>query len=107
MKLALRIAGIPVLSAEEWIETPRTPYLYVNVTIATVYHDHPAAYSVALELHQNVVLSREPFVATSSSTWDTGIVNIVSTGGLSDDIRRSLSTLTEFFVEDFSAADPP
>ena len=106
LKLALRIAGIPVLSAEEWIETPGTPYLYVNVTIASVAHDQLAAYSISLELHQNVALSREPSVTTSSSTWDTGLVNISSTGRLDDDIRKSLVALVEFFVEDFSMANP-
>ena len=106
LKLALRIAGIPVLSAEEWIETPGTPYLYVNVTIASVARDQLAAYSISLELHQNVALSREPSVTTSSSTWDTGLVNISSTGRLDDDIRQSLVALVEFFVEDFSMANP-
>ena len=106
LKLGLRIAGIPVLSAEEWIDTPGTPYLYVNVTIANVAHDQLAAYSITLELHQNVALSREPTVTTSSSTWDTGLVNISSTGLLDDEIRRSLGTLVEFFVEDFSTANP-
>ena len=106
LKRSLRIAGIPVLSAEEWIETPGTPYLYVNVTVAEVAHDHVAAYSITVELHQNVSLSRDPCVTTSSSTWDTGLVNISSIGGLDDDIRKSLATLVEFFVEDFSTANP-
>jgi hypothetical protein len=106
LKLALRIAGIPVLSAEEWIETPGTPYLYVNVTVAEVADDSLAAYSLTLELHQNVNLSREPSITTSSSTWDTGLVNISAIGGLDDAIRKSLATLIEFFVEDFSTANP-
>jgi hypothetical protein len=94
VELKLRLAGVKVLTEEEWYAAPGHPFLYVNVN--TKLHDGNLwVFSTEVSLEQDVLLERDqtrglgvepaqkiskPFTA---STWSTGIIGTVGKDKLS------------------------
>ena len=56
VELKLRLAGIKVLTDEEWLYAPGDPYLYVNLTV--VWAGGICAYGIDVELKQTALLDR-------------------------------------------------
>ena len=69
----LRLAGIHVLTREEFLELRGHPYLYVNVNISMLKTQIIRyLYYIRIELNQEVVLVRAPNAKISAVTWSAG-----------------------------------
>jgi len=90
-------AGIPVLPKEGW---PTAPVLYVNVSAHR--SDELFFYSISVELHQLVILARDPAIEIQAPTWNVGSVGFVGSANLYQ-IRRGVKMHIEEFVSDYKA----
>ena len=70
-------AGIPALPKEGW---PTAPVLYVNVNAHKL--DELFFYSICVELHQLVILARDPSIEMLVPTWNVGSVGSVGSANL-------------------------
>jgi len=97
----LRTAGVKVLSEEEWLLAPGTPYLYLNVD-AFKYSDG-YVYKIRLCLVEKVHPVRKPTVieaTTLSMRDDLGITPSLSA------IREETRDLLDKFIGVWRAANP-
>ncbi len=97
----LRTAGVKVLSEEEWLLAPGTPYLYLNVD-AFKYSDG-YVYKIRLCLVEKVRPVRKPTVieaTTLSMRDDLGITPSLSA------IREETRDLLDKFIGVWRAANP-
>lgn len=99
----LTSAGIPVLSREEWKETPGRPWLYVSVN--TIKYLTSYFFSIDLQLKQEVILRRQASMVTSSATWEMGSVGFVGVDGLVEKVHESIGAYVEEFISDFVVAN--
>jgi hypothetical protein len=100
----LRRAGIEVLAEEQRLQTPGTPYLYVNVNVSLGEETPLAAVSVDIALKQSVVLARDPVLICLAPTWRTGTTGRVGCARLAD-LRGAVKDLVAEFVEDYHAVN--
>jgi hypothetical protein len=82
----LRNAGVPILTAAAWRETPGTPLLYIQVQ--TVNSAGAYAYAIRVQLFQQVVLARS-LLCTHAITWDTGSVGRVGGANARQTLRQA------------------
>ena len=101
----LRMAGIKVLTEEEWIKEPGSPYLYVGVSS---YKRDTGLYAfhIEVELSQEVILYRKPDVLCPAITWAcvglTGTVGAKKVNGLRDRIKDKI----DLFINDYFDMNP-
>jgi hypothetical protein len=108
VELKLRQAGLRVLSPEESLKEPGSPYLYVNLNTAkseVLYAFATYAYALQVALKQEVTLTRDPDIRGSATTWDTGVLGTVGAANLPD-LRKTLSDVLDRFINDYLAANP-
>lgn len=108
VELRLRTAGIKVLTDEERLKTPGSPYLYVNVgTMNVGTRGNHGLYSIALmvDLVQEVSLERNPSIKTLASTWRSGGVGAVGELNLSQ-IRGAVKDKVDEFINAYLAVNP-
>jgi hypothetical protein len=75
VELKLRLAGIPVLSRDEWTRTSGAPILYVNVSVFLSTTPDTWAFNVEADLSQDVKLVRSPaIIVPNATTWRTFVV---------------------------------
>lgn len=91
-------AGIPVLPRSEG--EPTDPLLYVNVNAHK--SDELFFYSIHVELHQLVILARDPAIEMQATTWNVGSVGSVGSANLYQ-IRKGVKMHLEEFVSDYKA----
>ena len=106
VELVLRSSGIKVLTKDEQIATPSWPYLYINVHPRKIGNMELYAFSIRVELLQNVSLAhlkkKEPI---SAVTWSISSVGSVGAAILST-TPSSVEELVKFFANDFLAMNP-
>jgi len=101
----LRMAGIKVLTEEEWIKEPGGPYLYVGVSS---YKRDTGLYAfhIEVELSQDVILSRKQDVLCPAVTWAciglTGTVGAKKVNGL----RNKIKDRVDLFINDYFDVNP-
>jgi hypothetical protein len=100
----LKMAGIKVLSREEWFEVTGSPYLYVNANILKLKDTGEYVYSVNIALKQNVYPVRESVEILGAATWSIG--GIIGITGNLDKIRTSVKRQVEQFIEAYLAENP-
>ncbi|MBC8471376.1 MAG: hypothetical protein H8D56_18100 [Planctomycetes bacterium] len=105
-ELQLMQYGIKVLTHEEWLSTPEMLCLWIEVVLLTAEESTVAAASIVVELHENVLLLREPKkVCIIAATWHRG--NVWSGGVHSiNKIRGHVKDLVSEFTKDYLAANP-
>lgn len=105
VELKLRLAGIPVLSHEQWLAAPGHPYLYVNVNVLDP-SDSAWPYSVMVELDQSVKLERSPEVSVVAATWSAapGVGNVGSLNVRS--VRDHVKDQVDHFINAYLAVNP-
>jgi len=105
-ELQLRQHGIKVLTHEEWLSTPEMPCLWIEVVVLTAEESTFATASIVVELHENVLLLREPKrVCIVAATWHRG--NVWSGEAHSiNKIRGHVKDLVSEFINDYLAANP-
>lgn len=107
-ELALRQAGIRVLSEEESLNEPGSPYLYVNLSTvksAVLYAFTSYLYSLQISLRQDVTLTRDTNTKVSAMTWHTSVLGSVDATKL-ENIRKTLRDSLNKFINDYLAANP-
>jgi hypothetical protein len=108
-ELRLRMAGIKVLSREEWAKTQGGPVCYIDVSIVKdvglthVLDFDLYAFEVSVELHQDVALVRDMAVKVLSPTWSASYVGF--TNALPR-IRTKVTELVERFINAYQAVNP-
>jgi len=100
----LRNAGIRVLTREEKLKTPGNPQLYVNVNLLKSSSPFAYAYSVEINLEQEVALVRKPKMRTVATTWSQGSVGIVGIANLKA-IQETVRGRVDHFIHDYFAAN--
>jgi hypothetical protein len=108
-ELRLRMAGINVLSREEWAKTQGGPVCYIDVSIVKdvgltdVLDFDLYAFEVSVELHQDVALVRDTAVKVLSPTWSASYVGFTNT---LPRIRTKVTELVERFINAYQAVNP-
>lgn len=96
-------AGIRFVSDEEVESSADIPFLYMHIN--TMQLDNGLIpFSIQLQLFQPVKLSLNRDLQTSASTWDSGMVGIVSLDRLPV-INEAASSLIAEFIDDFRRAN--
>jgi hypothetical protein len=103
-ELALRKAGLRVISMHENNALPGSPYLYYRVS--STYSERTLQYSFAVEVNliQQVVTEREPKISIPAVTWSLIGVGYVGKYNLQT-IRSTGSDLLNMFVNAWLAAN--
>jgi hypothetical protein len=116
VELKLRLAGIKVLTKEEWLIEPGSPRLYIRVGYIRVgstmvplpiqKDDTLYAYSIEVELHQNVFLERDPKIyKDGATTWGNGSVGVVGEEKILS-IRDHIKDNVDEFINDYLSVNP-
>ncbi|MBA7603882.1 hypothetical protein ES703_11000 [subsurface metagenome] len=105
-ELQLRQHGIKMLTFEEWRSTSGMLCLWIEVVVLTAEESTFAEASIVVELHENVLLLREPKrVCIVAATWHRG--NVWSGGTHSiNKIRGHVKDLVSEFINDYLEANP-
>ena len=104
VELKLRLAGIPVLSEDQWLNTRGGAYLYVKVEVFA-RADSAWPYTSTVSVTQHVTLDRTPTIATWGSTWSVDILG--SVGSLKvRSIRDRLKDQVDQFINAYLAVNP-
>jgi len=105
VELKLRMAGIVVLSREEFYDALGRPYLYVNVTALKDIKDRGYAYYVSVKLQQEVYLVRTPldFTKYDAVTWEVG--NVATSPNIRE-IRADVKDQVDIFINAYLSVNP-
>lgn len=96
-------AGVRFVSDEEVESSADIPFLYMHIN--TMQLDNGLVpFSINLYLYQPVKLSLNRDLQTSASTWDTGMVGIVSRDQLPV-INQAAENMMEEFIYDYQRAN--
>jgi hypothetical protein len=103
VELALRTAGIKVLTKQEQLEHPALPSLYVNVNVF-LSDDGAASYSMLVELDQSVTLwnGERAYGAVTWHSSRTGSVGRSNLWQLRETVKRHVSR----FANDWLKVNP-
>jgi hypothetical protein len=103
-ELALRTAGIKVLSKEEFLRTSGRPYLYVIVNISVLRTQITRyIFYIRLEFNQEVSLVKNPKTIMPAATWSTGGWGIdFSLGNIRDTVKNQVQK----FIGAYLAMNP-
>jgi hypothetical protein len=107
VELKLRLAGIRVLTQEEWLKESGTPFLYVYAHV-TLSKQNPGfvIYSIEVGLEQKVVLLRDPSMTTIAPTWQSGsMMGIVATSDPRH-IRDKAKDIVDVFLNAYLSVNP-
>jgi len=107
VELRLRKAGIKVLSKQDSFEAPGMPYLYIIANVLP----HPSlgtvAYTVKVELCQEVILSRNNQDKGDASTWWTpGMLGLAGKNQFVRIIRDEVADQVDKFINDYLSLNP-
>ncbi|MGE0823746.1 MAG: hypothetical protein AB7G75_03350 [Candidatus Binatia bacterium] len=108
VELALRQAGIHVLSQEESVSEPGSPYLYINLNTVkseVLYAFTSYLYSLQVSFRQEVTLTRDPQIRVSAATWQSGVLGSISASNLQN-LRKTIRDSLDQFINDYLAANP-
>jgi hypothetical protein len=101
----LRQYGIRVLTEKQQLQTPGSPYLYVNIYPLIAEELGLAAASTRVQLRESVQLLRNPAIAVTAATWQTGRETLAGLDQL-DGIKDTVSDCIDEFINDYLAANP-
>jgi len=98
VELKLIMAGMHVVTREDWLKLPGAPRLYVNVNVLP-----PQAASIEVELDQNVLLQRNGQLVISANTWNLSgvLANPTSQG-----IRNQIKDRVDKFLSAWLSVNP-
>jgi hypothetical protein len=105
VELRLRQSGIRVLSQEETFATPGSPLLYISVN--TSKSNIPLyAYSVSVELHQDVWMVRDlNMKPVMGGTWSSGGTGSVGQDNIAE-VRENVLDNIDRFINAYLAVNP-
>lgn len=97
-------SGIRYVSDEEVRSSADIPFLYMHINTMQL-ENGLVPFSIQLRLYQPVKLSLNRDLQTSASTWETGMVGIVSYDRLAT-INRAADDLLQDFIDDYNRSNP-
>ena len=98
----IKDAGIKVFDEDDWKSDSAHPYQYIRVNSMKSGDDKFFAFSLDVELHQDVNLTRDSDIDTLATTWETGSFGILE----SEHVKRLYKSVTKEvgeFIDDFNA----
>jgi hypothetical protein len=98
----LEAAGIRILTAEERLNQPGNPYLYVRLSMLQA--DSVYSYTLEISVNQTVSLTRHPTITTFAPTWSVQAVGAMSPLN-STIIRDTVKDYAQRFVDAYHAAN--
>ena len=104
VELKLRLAGIKVLTIEESVNEPGSPWLYVNANVGL--SNNFVFYSIFVELKQSARLTRDASIMShNATTWHTATTGF---GGNSRvrEIRNVIKDLVDEFINAYLSVNP-
>ena len=108
-KLKLRLAGVRILSEQEYLSTPDGPCLYININASRAFVDPEStlcAVCISVEFCQTVDLTRWPplpvFGAPTWRTWGVRAASPETVGELYGATEKSIDT----FIDAYLMANP-
>ena len=102
-ELKLRVAGIRVLSQEEWEATPSRPLLWVAIFPTHEASGQVSSYGIDVSLHQAVTLPRFPgWIFPSGVTWTAGGAG----AGNLQQVRSHAGDLVDQFINAWLSVNP-
>jgi hypothetical protein len=105
VELKLRLAGIPVLTDAEVLDTPGYPYLYIQATIVVLSNGW--AYSVLAALKQLAILERDPAIKSYDAiTWRENTVATIGPSRAVAEVRSDIKDLTDKFINAYLSVNP-
>jgi hypothetical protein len=99
----LRQGGVKVLTDQERLKTPGTPYLYVNVNTSIRPGSTVCAHSTSVSLNELVALARG--FQAFGIIWSSGSVGSVETQKIGL-LREVVGGHIDKFINDYQAANP-
>ena len=96
-------AGLHVIEATEVVDVARVPNLYIHINMLDAGQGI-VPFAINTQFYQEVRLA-EQRLPTIASTWDTGLVGVVSYDTL-ELIGESAVTSVTNFIDDFRSANP-
>jgi hypothetical protein len=103
VEMKLRLAGIRVLSREEWEQEPGRPYLQVWPKVLKGGVLGGYMYHITVEFKQYVTLVRSPSVQVFGTTWSTEHMGY--TPELRD-IRDKMKGCVDIFINGYLSVNP-
>lgn len=97
-------ADIRFVDDEEVRSSADIPFLHLHIN-AMEMENGLIPFSISLKLYQPVKLSLNRDLQTSASTWETGVVGLVSYDML-DTISDVSANMIEEFIDDYRRANP-
>jgi hypothetical protein len=100
----LKVAGIPVLTREQWVTTPGGPYLHVNAFVVSGA-DSVWPFFVEVSSMQRVALERSSVNIFFAPTWSVATVGSVGSNRLRQ-IEDIVKDYVDQFVKAYRAMNP-
>jgi hypothetical protein len=103
-ELNLKLAGINVLTEEEFLKASGHPVLYVDINISMLKTQITRyLFYIRVELNQEVTLVRTPGTKVSAATWSAGGWGIDFSP---DNIRQIVKAQVDKFINAYLAENP-
>ncbi len=99
----LKEKSIALLNEADWKNSPGAPTLYLNLSILKSSNGQ-YAYTITLQLIQNVLLDRDRSFSTRAATWDTSADGLAERDAIVSTINKSVDEAVKEFVNEFLAA---
>jgi len=106
VELWLRMAGIRVLTREEWLKVLARPVLVIDLALYKMKSvEGNYSHYINVRLNQSAMLPRDPQTFISADTWDVasvGVVNASSTKWIRDQIKDQV----DLFINAWFSMNP-
>jgi hypothetical protein len=99
-ELKLRLAGLKVLSEEQWLKNPDSPYLYVFVDVFK--HSEGYIYRIQISLRESVMILRK---STKTIATTLRIRDELGVTAYLSEIREEAQDLLDEFIEAWQTAN--
>jgi hypothetical protein len=99
VELKLRLAGIRVVTQEEGLKLPGSPFVFVYLNLT----NNADVAEIRVELSQNARLERNGQLAPAVGTWWRGVITAHPT---SQDINNRIEDLTDQFLTAWLSVNP-
>jgi hypothetical protein len=106
VELRLRMAGIKVLTEEEWLKVNARPLLNVILGMQEIaLGQGNYAHRIDISLAQLVTLPRNPQILISAETWRKGYVGVIHSKNI-DRMRDQIKDAVDAFVNAWLSVNP-
>lgn len=103
VELKLRIAGIKVLTREEWVADISNPSLHVSPAIVKTKKGRAYVYYINIELNQRIFLERDPNIIAIGCTWSGGVLGMTHS---IIEIRDNIKDNVDKFINAYLTVNP-